>query len=184
MLQTVIVLGVLLSGCAATALRPSPHVRIWHDDRWSNGEVIVPASPEVVYAKLASLERWPEIFTYLARVEILAEPGTIRTKSNGGQLRVLELSRDPARRSIRIEEIGGRAPASAVIEVHAAGPAHARVRAALRARLSRALAWMIGSGRIRQRCAAELLEELTMVRDYFWRRAISSQIRDHQLTSR
>jgi polyketide cyclase/dehydrase/lipid transport protein len=164
---------------SATAVSGAPDaaatsaVRIWNGkaDAVTEGEVIVDAAPEVVYATLTSYDLWTTIFPYLARVDRKSggrDDAVIQTTNRKGTRHTVRFRNDPHRLIVRFEEEGGRAEVNADISlIPGAASGTTVVRARLYADVHGVAGLFVSDSRIRKKREQKLTKDLAFIRDYF-----------------
>ncbi|HEU0035918.1 MAG TPA: SRPBCC family protein [Kofleriaceae bacterium] len=172
----VAVAAMLASACGGAATADTPAstttIRMTHpSSSVTEGEITVGASPDAVYAVLTDYEGWPRVFTYLDRVQIHTQQGDaveIATVSKTGKTAELRCRNERATRTVRFEQVNGRAHVAADIAVktgQAAGTASIRVR--MTAKVSGALGWLVSDATIRHKREQKITKDLRLLQAYF-----------------
>lgn len=173
-LSALTVAAVMAVSCAASAedVVASPAVRIWHvQGAVTEGEVTVAGDPADVYAAVTEYRRWPAIFPNLRSVTVKsgnALAATVETVSNKGKHHTLIFKNDPRTHTIRFEERGGRADASAEITFRAGPrPGQTVVKARLYADVTGAAGLFVSDAKIRRKRERKVMADLTRLHAYF-----------------
>lgn len=171
-LTVVAILTTISCGASAEDLVSSPAVRIWNvRGAATEGEVTVAGEPAAIYAAVTDYRRWTAIFPNLRSVTVKsgdATAATVETVSNKGKRHTLVFKNDARTRTIRFEERGGRADASAEITFRAAArPGHTVVRVHLYADVTGAAGLFVTDAKIRRKRERKVMTDLTRLHAYF-----------------
>jgi hypothetical protein len=147
--------------------------RVWNGRQaaTSEGEVVLAASPAVVYAALTDLARWPAIFPRV-RSATARGGGDVAIISRKGKQRSLRFDNDARTLTVRFTETGGAADVYAEIVLQpGAAPGTTRARARLRADVSGFRSWFVSERTVRAKRERRLLQYLADLDRYFATRA-------------
>lgn len=165
---------ITTTSCAASAedMVSSPAVRIWNvKGAATEGEVTVAGEPAAIYAAVTDYRRWTAIFPNLRSVTVKsgdATAATVETVSNKGKRHTLIFKNDARTRTIRFEERGGRADASAQITFRAGpGAGTTVVRVHLYADVTGAASLFVTDAKIRRKRERKVMTDLSRLHAYF-----------------
>lgn len=157
-------LHAMLLGMVVLAEPPTPVLpasAIWTrspaDARWVLGKVEVAASPEIVWARIEHVQRWPELFSDIRGMTVLRHDGvrwrlkldTVGMKSCGPH--EYDVRIDPAARKAFVDIDASGADARAIIAIQAAAaPGRAVVTYQLFVDTKGVMGWFIPQKRLRR----------------------------------
>jgi len=158
--------------CLADNKIDAPDVRVWtvKGTSISEGEVVLAAAPEDVYAAVTDYPRWTDIFPYIARVKVKSAgtKAVIETTNRKGHKNTLKFDNDARKRTVRFDESSGPAAAHAEIVFEAGAIAGTtRVRARLRADVDGVAGWFVSDATVRRKREHKLTKDLESLRRYF-----------------
>lgn len=172
---SLVFVSVVAASCNAAADKSPPRsAAIQLRNPSSNvteGELVVPAEPDAVYATLVDYAHWTDVFTYLSTVTITSQRGDraeIVTVSKKGNKSTLRFDNDRAKRIVRFEQLGGRADAKAEIALTSGkigGTTVIRVR--LDARVGGMAGWFVSDSKVRAKREKKISKDLGQLEAYF-----------------
>lgn len=148
-------------------------VKVWEAKKGdaTEGETIVAASPDDVYAAIADHERWTAIFPSLATVTLTSgkpPKAVVRVVSKKGKKHTLTFDNDASTRTVRFVEDMGRAYIHGTLEVREGDdPGTSRVHATLRAEVRGAAGVVVTKAKIRSKRQKRVSKDLAAIRAYF-----------------
>lgn len=169
-----LVASILAVSCTAAADEPPrpPSLQLRNPSSTvTEGEVTLPTPPDQVFAALVDYANWPKVFTYLDKVTIKSQRGNnaeIVTLSKKNKAHALRFRNDPAKRTLRFVELGGRADVKAEIVVTAGDTADTSVvKVRLEAEVGGMAGWFVSDSMVRGKREKKIIKDLSHVSAYF-----------------
>ena len=177
-----VLVSIITASCSAAADQPAPRsaaIQLRNPSTHvTEGELVVTAEPDVVYATLVDYAHWTNVFTYLNTVNITSQRGDraeIVTISKKGNKSTLRFNNDRTKRLVRFDQLGGRADAKAQIAISpgkAAGTTVVQVR--LDAQVSGPAGWFVSDSQVRAKREKKIAKDLGQLEAYFRKPATAS----------
>lgn len=167
--------AIFIATSSAETVTVPEHVKIWEAKKGNatEGETIVAASPDDVYAAVADHAKWTAIFPNLAKVTLKSgKPPTavVTVVSKKGKSHTLTFDNDPKTRTVRFTEDAGRALIHGTLEMQEGDdPGTTRVHATLRAEVKGAASLLVTKAKIRSKRQSRISKDLAAIRTYFAR---------------